>query len=82
MAQPKPDFSTVSFTVAQLQYLEHVFPDRVFYPNSSETEMRHYFGTRAVVEAVRSKTRGLNGRIETNTSKRGGGSPQDIPTPG
>lgn len=82
MAQPKPDFSAVSFTVAQLQYLEHLFPERLFYPNSSENEMRHYFGTRAVVDAVRSRTRGLNGRIETNTSKRGSGDCKDIPTPG
>ena len=52
----------VFFTVAQLHYLETIFPHVVLGPNASESAMRHYFGQQAVIEAIRNRTRGLNAR--------------------
>ena len=52
----------VFFTVAQLQYLESLFPHVAHSASASEATMRHYFGQQSVVDAVRNKTRGLNGR--------------------
>jgi hypothetical protein len=66
----KPSLYTdVHFTPAQLMYLEHCFPNVVYNANSSESEMRHYFGQQAVVKQVRLRTRGLNAS-------------SDIPAPG
>lgn len=59
MSEKDPS-NTVSFTPNQLQYLEKVFPQVVFTASSDEASMRHYFGSQAVLQVIRSKTRGLN----------------------
>jgi len=64
----------VFFSASQLQYLEHLFPQVVLGPNSTEEAMRHYFGQQAVLEAVRRKTRGLNANTTNNQTG-------DIPSP-
>jgi len=69
MAQQINTPNDVHFTPAQLQYLEYNFPNIVLNANSTEAEMRHYFGTQAVLRLVRLKTRGLNAS-------------SDIPSPG
>lgn len=55
-----PPKSDVVFTVDQLKYLESIYPQQIHSPASSEAAMRYYFGTQAVLETVRSKTRGIN----------------------
>lgn len=56
----------VTFTFAQLQYLERLFPQVVYGASVPVEVMRHYFGNQAVVQAVREKTRGLSaGNIPT-----------------
>jgi len=62
---------TVFFSLAQLQYLESLFPALVLGPSTPEAALRHHFGTQDVLSAIRRKTRGLNGRTET----------ADIPSP-
>jgi len=64
----------VFFSASQLQYLEHLFPQVVLGPNSTEEAMRHYFGQQAVLEAVRRRTRGLNANTIQNRTG-------DIPSP-
>lgn len=53
---------TVQFTPLQLDYLVSLFPPIVFNSNHTETQMRHYFGNQAVIQAVRDKTYGLSKR--------------------
>ena len=62
MSKPKPRTDDVFFSVAQLQYLETLFPQVVYGPSAPEAAMRHFFGQQAVIEAVRNRTRGLNAR--------------------
>lgn len=62
MSKSQPRTDDVFFTVAQLNYLETLFPHVVLGATASESAMRHYFGQQAVIEAVRSRTRGLNAR--------------------
>lgn len=72
-AQAKRD-NDVFFSVAQLQYLETLYPHVVMNATSSEQAMRHYFGQQAVVESVRRRTRGLNAQTIQNRTG-------DIPSP-
>ncbi len=53
----------VFFSPGQLQYLENLFPHVVQPHTAPEAALRHYFGSQAVLEAVRRKTRGLSPRI-------------------
>lgn len=62
MSKPQNRSEDVFFTVAQLQYLETLFPQVVYGPTAPEAAMRHFFGQQAVIEAVRNRTRGLNAR--------------------
>ncbi len=62
MSKPHNRTEDVFFTVAQLQYLETLFPQVVYGPTAPEAAMRHFFGQQAVIEAVRNRTRGLNAR--------------------
>ena len=62
MSKPQNRTDDVFFSVAQLQYLETIFPQVVYGPTSPEAAMRHFFGQQAVIEAVRNRTRGLNAR--------------------
>ena len=62
MSKPQNRTEDVFFTVAQLQYLETLFPQVVYGPTAPEAAMRHFFGQQAVIEAVRNRTRGLNAR--------------------
>ena len=62
MSKPNNRTDDVFFSVAQLQYLETVFPAVVYHHNSTEAAMRHYFGQQAVIDAVRKRTRGLNAK--------------------
>ena len=62
MTKPHNRTEDVFFTVAQLQYLETLFPQVVYGPTAPEAAMRHFFGQQAVIEAVRNRTRGLNAR--------------------
>ena len=62
MSKPNNRTDDVFFSVAQLQYLETLFPQVVYGPNAPEAAMRHFFGQQAVIEAVRNRTRGLNAR--------------------
>lgn len=64
----------VFFSVAQLQYLETLFPQVVFSPSASVEAMRHYFGQQDVVQAVRRRTRGLNGTTNARDT-------ESIPSP-
>jgi len=66
--------SDVVFTFAQLRFLEELFPNAVLGPHASEAAMRYYFGSQAVVQAVRERTRGLN-------ATKSGSPTGDIPTP-
>ncbi len=62
MSKPQNRTDDVFFSVAQLQYLETLFPQVVYGPTAPEAAMRHFFGQQAVIEAVRNRTRGLNAR--------------------
>lgn len=62
MSKPNNRTDDVFFSVAQLQYLESLFPQVVYGPTAQEAAMRHFFGQQAVIEAVRNRTRGLNAR--------------------
>ena len=62
MSKPQNRSEDVFFTVAQLQYIETLFPQVVYGPTAPEAAMRHFFGQQAVIEAVRNRTRGLNAR--------------------
>ena len=62
MSKPQNRTDDVFFSVAQLQYLETIFPQVVYGPTAPEAAMRHFFGQQAVIEAVRTRTRGLNAR--------------------
>ena len=62
MSKPQNRTDDVFFYVAQLQYLETLFPPVVYGPTAPEAAMRHFFGQQAVIEAVRNRTRGLNAR--------------------
>lgn len=62
MSKPNNRTDDVFFSVAQLQYLETLFPQVVYGPTAPEAAMRHFFGQQAVIEAVRNRTRGLNAR--------------------
>ena len=62
MSKPQNLTDDVFFSVAQLQYLETLFPQVVYGPTAQEAAMRHFFGQQSVIEAVRSRTRGLNAR--------------------
>lgn len=62
MSKPNNRTDDVFFSVAQLQYLETLFPQVVYGPTSTEVAMRHFFGQQSVIEAVRNRTRGLNAR--------------------
>ena len=62
MSKPQNRTDDVFFYVAQLQYLETLFPQVVYGPTAPEAAMRHFFGEQAVIEAVRNRTRGLNAR--------------------
>ena len=62
MSKPQNRTDDVFFYVAQLQYLETLFPQVVYGPTAQEAAMRHFFGQQAVIEAVRNRTRGLNAR--------------------
>ena len=62
MSKPTNRADDVFFSVAQLQYLETLFPQVVYGPTAPEAAMRHFFGQQAVIEAVRNRTRGLNAR--------------------
>lgn len=64
----------VFFSVAQLQYLETLFPQVVLGPSATEEAMRHYFGQQAVLLAVRTRTRGLNGTSKARDT-------ESIPSP-
>lgn len=50
----------VEFSTTQLEYLESVFPQCVLQHSHTEAQMRHYFGTQAVIDVVRGRTRGLS----------------------
>lgn len=62
MSKPNNRTDDVFFSVAQLQYLETLFPQVVYGPTAPEAAMRHFFGQQAVIEAVRNRTRGLSAR--------------------
>ena len=62
MSKPQNRTDDVFFSVAQLQYLETLFPQVVYGPTAPESAMRHFFGQQAGIEAVRNRTRGLNAR--------------------
>ena len=62
MSKPQNRTDDVFFSVAQLQYLETLFPQVVYGPTAQEAALRHFFGQQAVIEAVRNRTRGLNAR--------------------
>lgn len=47
----------VLFHREQLKYLESIFPQQVLNPDKSEAAMRHYFGTQAVIEHIRTRTK-------------------------
>lgn len=64
----------VHFSTAQLKYLEALYPQTVYGAGASEAAMRHYFGQQAVIESVRSKTRGLSANVLPSD-------PHGIPTP-
>lgn len=48
MSKTKSRTDEVFFTVAQLQYLETLFPQVVYGPSAQEAAMRHFFGQQAV----------------------------------
>lgn len=48
---------SVEFSKVQLALLEKHFPNRVFPPTATEAQLRHYNGSMAVIEFIRSKTR-------------------------
>lgn len=62
----------VFFSVAQLKYLESLFPHTVLGHTASESAMRHYFGQQEVLQAVRRKTRGLNGLSDNDVPSPAG----------
>lgn len=55
--KPTPYNQSLQFTAEQLKKLEEVFPRVVLGPNASEADMRHYFGTQAVMQFIRLRTR-------------------------
>ena len=64
LTQNRHPTDIVQFTPLQLEYLEALFPQVVYNANHTEASMRHYFGTQAVLQAVRNKTNGLAKRNE------------------
>ena len=74
MTQNKRPNDDVFFSVAQLQFLESLYPQIVLNSNCTEAAMRHYFGQQDVISSIRRRTRGLN----AITPKR---NPDDIPSP-
>ena len=44
MSKPHNRTEDVFFSVAQLQYLETLFPQVVYGPSAPEAAMRHFFG--------------------------------------
>ena len=52
MSKPNNRTDDVFFSVAQLQYLETLFPQVVYGPTAPESAMRHFFGQQAVIEAA------------------------------
>jgi len=57
VARDSVETLNVRFSPAQLQWLEAQFPERVLPATASEAELRHYFGQRSVINAVRDKVR-------------------------
>lgn len=57
VARDSVETLNVRFSPAQLQWLEKQFPERVLPATASEAELRHYFGQRSVLSAVRDKVR-------------------------
>ena len=45
----------LEFSVAQLQWLEQQYPQRVLPPTASEAEIHQYFGTQRVLQSIREK---------------------------
>jgi hypothetical protein len=74
MAKIQSNQSDVFFSVAQLRYLETLYPQVAMTPSNSEADMRHYFGKQEVIATVRRKTRGLHANSTTNSTG-------DIPSP-
>lgn len=64
----------VRFTKAQLDLLEQAFPAVVLGPQTTEAQMRFYFGQRSVLALVRELAEGTSKKIPNETSP-------DIPTP-
>lgn len=46
---------SIQFTLAQLQWLEKMFPERVIPVSESVDAMRTYFGQRSVIAVVRNR---------------------------
>lgn len=74
MSKAQDKSHEITFTPAQLDYLETTFPSVVLGPNATEAQMRYHFGQQSVIERVRSKTRGLQARNPRASSS-------DIPPP-
>lgn len=52
-----PKEKGVYFSKAQLAYLESIYPTRVLRHDTSESEVRHYFGTQEVLTFIKSRVR-------------------------
>jgi hypothetical protein len=52
----------VHFSPQQLEYLERIYPQTVLPATATEAACHRYFGTQAVLQTVREKTRGITGQ--------------------
>lgn len=48
---------SIFFSKAQVAYLESIYPERVLRHDTSESEVRQYFGIREVIAFIKSKVR-------------------------
>lgn len=70
MTLHKKPTDDVFFSVAQLSYLEALYPPTVLSASNSEAQMRHYFGQQAVLDSIRRRTRGLNAKSHEPSTGR------------
>lgn len=53
-------FPEVSFSAAQLQLVEKMFPHVSYNYDASEAKLRHHHGQQSVVDFIRRRTRGVD----------------------